>query len=81
MKTYWEINESNGKNYYANISNEQVEIWEDTGKNRYTEAGTVAGFKEFLESDFYQNLLEGNMGKTILQEVIASIHEIQNKIV
>ncbi len=79
MKTYWEINKTNGKNYYVNISNEQVEIWEDTNHIRYTEAGTVANFQEFLEGNFYQGLVKDNMGETVLQEVLANIHETLKK--
>lgn len=80
MKTYWEINAANGKNYYVALSPKQtVQIWEDTNHDRYSEAGTEAYFKDFLEDTFYQGLVRDNMGEAILQEVIASIQKIQNK--
>lgn len=80
MKTYWTLNKTNGKNYYVNISPERiVEIWEDTNHDHHSEAGTVANFKDFLGDNFYQGLVRDNMGEAILQEVLASIHAIQNK--
>lgn len=79
MKIYWEKNTTNGRNYYVQINdNKFVAIWEDIGKDPHTEAGTIANFEEFLETDFYKNLVKDNMGVGTLNEVINTVKNIQN---